>query len=508
MEKIRENYRNRLFRIQRELDAVSSSYCVAKWQQVTIHLATGQTHSCHHPTTHKIPVAELENNPSALHNTGFKKSLRKMMLNGKRPSECDYCWRAEDAPGDHFSDRIKKSADPQWGEPYLKENSTMPWDADVIPAYVEVSFSNVCNFGCGYCSPEISSTLMQTVKTHGPIQLSKTVDQDLSWLQSIDRMPIPNRQHNPYIEAWWKWWPELYPKLKVFRITGGEPLLSKETFRTLDWIIENPNPNLELAINTNLGVDQDILDKFFAKCQQIKRENKVKKLKIFTSCDTWGKQAEYIRVGLNYKKWYYNLWKMTLLYPEIDVTIMCTFNLLSIPNFKKFLSDILAIRKAATTATKANSIRGVNLDFPYLRHPRYLSALIADEYFTHIITDCVNFIEKNSSKFDLVDYPDGFYPHELDNLQRILNIVKAENPDSIDNITARHDFYLFVNQHDKRIGKNFLEIFPEFQSYYNRCRREYEISQLAKNLSVEKPVEAFESADDNILASEENGKDQ
>jgi hypothetical protein len=66
-----------LNKVKQQLDAVSSSYCVAKWQQVTIHLATGQTHSCHHPATHHIPVEEIIANPSALHNTKFKKEQRK-----------------------------------------------------------------------------------------------------------------------------------------------------------------------------------------------------------------------------------------------------------------------------------------------------------------------------------------------------------------------------------------------------------------------------------------------
>jgi hypothetical protein len=481
---IREEYRDRMIRIHKELDKVSPTYCVAKWQQVTIHLATGQTHSCHHPTTHKIPVEEVSVNPSALHNTKFKKEQRKLMLEGERPSECDYCWRAEDAPGDHFSDRIKKSSDTHWAEPHIVSSAKMPWDADVIPSYVEVSFSNVCNFGCAYCSPEISSTLMQTVKRHGPIKLSQRTEQDLSWLVNSDRMPIPNKDHNPYVEAWWAWWPTLYPNLRTFRITGGEPLLSKETFRTLDWIIANPNPELDLAINTNLGVDQAVLDKFFAKCQQIKDGGMVKRLQIFTSCDTWGEQAEYIRAGLDYKKWYYNLWNLSLRYPTLDVTIMCTFNILSIPRFKNFLNDILAIRRSATVENKENGIRGVNLDFPYLRHPRHLSALIADEYMISVLEDSVKWAEKNRATFLEVDYHDGFYPHEIDNLKRLLNVIRAENPQSKDNVISRHDFYLYVNQHDTRNGTEFARVFPELVAFYNRCKNEHEASVAAKNLAV------------------------
>ena len=49
---------------------------------------------------------------------------------------------------------------------------------------------------------------------------------------------------------------DLYRDLHTFRITGGEPLLAKDTWKVLDYIIEEPNPNkkLNLEINSNLGV--------------------------------------------------------------------------------------------------------------------------------------------------------------------------------------------------------------------------------------------------------------
>ena len=50
---------------KQKLDAVSNSFCLAKWYQVTLHLQNGHTHSCHHPGTHKVPLQELENNPTA-----------------------------------------------------------------------------------------------------------------------------------------------------------------------------------------------------------------------------------------------------------------------------------------------------------------------------------------------------------------------------------------------------------------------------------------------------------
>ena len=63
--------------VKSKLDGVGCGFCLAKWSQVTIHLDKGLTHSCHHPSPHKIPLRELKNNPSALHNTRFKKKKRR-----------------------------------------------------------------------------------------------------------------------------------------------------------------------------------------------------------------------------------------------------------------------------------------------------------------------------------------------------------------------------------------------------------------------------------------------
>ena len=67
---------NQYAEVRKELNKTGCGMCLAKWTQVTLHLATGMTHSCHHPVPHKIPLAELKRNPSALHNTRYKKEKR------------------------------------------------------------------------------------------------------------------------------------------------------------------------------------------------------------------------------------------------------------------------------------------------------------------------------------------------------------------------------------------------------------------------------------------------
>jgi len=447
-----------------QLNAISPSFCAAKWQQVTLHLQTGHTHSCHHPRTHKIPLDELLANPSALHNTNFKKLQRKKMLEGVRPNECDYCWRIEDGPGDGLSDRIYKSSD-DWAIPHIDAIKEMPWDNDVVPSYLEVSFSSVCNFKCSYCTPQVSSKWMEEIEKFGPYPTS-TKFGDIEWLRQSDAMPIPHKDENPYVDAFWKWWPDIYTKLEHFRITGGEPLLTKDTFKVLDYVIDNPNPNLRLSINTNMCPPDGLLDKFIEKIKIICGEKKVKQLNIFTSAEAHGKQAEYIRHGLDYNKWLSNIRKVLSEVPNCTFTIMSTYNLLSVTTYKEFMKDILQIKLDFSRFDRPDS--PIILDVPYLRYPTHQAIFVMPEKFLPIVYDQVTFIHQhieNSLWFGTASK--GFYQWEADKFKRIYELVcKVKDVEAVNQ--NQKDFIKFVDEHDRRRGTNFLETFPEMEEEYRK----------------------------------------
>jgi hypothetical protein len=153
---------------------------------------------------------------------------------------------------------------------------------------------------------------------------------------------------------------------------------------------------------------------------------------------------------------------------------MVTFNLLSIPRFELFLRDILAIRQAAVTEVSGSGLRGVILDFPYLRYPRYLSALIADKNIIVKLANCVNFMKRNIATYLDVNYQNGFYPHEVESLERVFNVALAEWDLSRDNIQARDDFYLYIKETDRRNGTDFTKVFPEIAYFYQNAGRYYE----------------------------------
>jgi pyruvate-formate lyase-activating enzyme len=419
-----------------------------------LYLQNGYNHSCHHPAPHKIPVDEVLENPAALHNSKFKKSQRKLMLNGERPGECDYCWNIEDLDKSYFSDRHYKSAD-YWAWDRLDEIANSDPNSNVNPSYLEVSFSNACNFKCVYCSPEISSKWLEEIQQHGPYPTTHS-KHDLTWLKQVERYPYKHSDDNPYVDAFWQWFPEAIKSLKVFRITGGEPLMSKDLWKVFEYLKNNPQTNLELAINTNLCVDDKLTDRFISCVNEIK--NSVKKIDIYTSLESVGPQAEYARYGLDYAKWSSNI-RRVLNSTECNVAIMTTINVLSLPTFIEFIDAVMELR---TEFNKDFAVNRIPLSINYLRWPPHLQVHILDledrrQYANAILTHCEKWL-----KFYKKEKYARLYLEEWDQIKRFCDYL--EQGETL--VQERTDFSIFIKEIDSRRDTNFLQIFAELEKYY------------------------------------------
>jgi organic radical activating enzyme len=444
-------------KVKKELGEVSSSFCLAKWKQVTVHLQTGHTHSCHHPMIHKIPLKELENNSSALHNTNQKKLARKQMLEGERPSECEYCWKIEDSNPENFSDRITKSAD-HWAYPFFQEVAKAPWDSNINPSYFEVSFGNECNFKCAYCHPQISSAIMAEIIKLGPTKLRPDISIEL--MKENGFFPYGKDEENPYVNAFWKWWPELKNTLDVFRITGGEPLLNPNTFRFLDSVIAEPMPNLNLAINSNLGISDHHFDQFLEKIKIIVTEKKVKSFQLYTSVDTYGKNAEFVRFGLNYDQYMKNVRKFLEAIPEVDLIFMSTYNALSVINYDKYLLEVLDLKKLYMNGNRTR----VYLDTPYLKDPQHLSCYVLDHSFIKYMYRDLEFMKKQNSENGL------FSEYEIAKFKRIIDWVESLEESDHRN-GHRKNFAFFVQEYEQRKNIKFADYCPEYKPFLEKCQK-------------------------------------
>jgi MoaA/NifB/PqqE/SkfB family radical SAM enzyme len=427
--------------------------CYAKWKQVSLHLTTGMTNSCYHPPLHEIDAGLLESNPSALHNTPHKKEQRRIMLRNERPAECQYCWNMEDLG--ELSDRHYRSGEP-WAAIDLDQ---LTGDEDVIPSYVEVNFSNVCNLACSYCSPQFSSTWMDDANRHGAYSTSN-LHNDPAYFQGR-RRPIPVREHNPYLDAFWSWWPTLYPKLRHFRMTGGEPLLDKNTYRVFDYVLAAPHPELHLNVTSNFSVPGEIFNRYLDYVKRLSASN-IEHFMQYVSLDTgdW-EQAAYIRRGLIPSQFMVNVNQYLEEVPNRNsLTFIVTLNNLSVSGLDQLLDYILELR-----SRYSHTYQRVWFDTPVLRNPSWQSLQILPESYQHRMQQHIDFMRQNLM-------PDnsfvGFKDYEIQRMERALAWM-SEPQDSERLKRDRADFYRFFNEYDQRSYQQFLKVFPEMKSFWQEC---------------------------------------
>ena len=434
------------------LDTKSASFCGAKWYNATIWLGSGMTTSCHHPLPHKINLDEIKTNPSAIHNTRQKKEQRRQMQCGERPAGCEYCWKIEDIGRDAISDRVYKS------KIFTNEDLDKAFNGDhnenVNLKTLEIAFDRTCNFACTYCNPAFSSTWANNIKRQGPYTGLTSDGRNHYTHSHKSAEPYEKDETNPYVEAFYKWWEtDLHKSLDELRITGGEPMMSPNLWRLLDWIEtqgDKMNPHMRIAINSNLGAKQSIIDRF---------KNKLKNFKnfhLYTSCEATFKQAEYIRDGLNYSEWFGNVLNMMSDKVPSEIHNMATINALCLETLPEFLEKIIWFKNASKVYGPK-----INYTLNILRFPSFQSPLVLpDDLRNKFKQDLVKFLNTNEKHLEHMER------NQTQRLIDYLDVVKTPHAGAAEQSKLQKDFKLFYSQYDKRTGKDFEKTFPIIGEWY------------------------------------------
>ena len=447
-------------------DKLGPALCLAKWQQVSLHLTTGMTNSCYHPPLHEIDPAPLAANPSALHNTAYKKQQRVIMLKQERPSECSYCWSAED--NGQLSDRHYRSGEP-WAAEHFDTIVNSTGLEDATPSYVEVNFSHGCNLACSYCSPQYSTEWSKDIAKFGAYPTSN-LHNDPSYFEGR-RKPIPVRAENPYVEAFWQWWPELYGSLKHFRMTGGEPLMDKNTYRVFDYILALPKSDLHVDVTSNFSVEPDLFDKYLDKVKQLCEGERIEHFMQYVSLDSGDSvQSAYIRRGLGpHRVSSYVHRYLTHIPYRNSLTYIITMSNLNILGLKQLLQTILDQRELYS-----ETYQRVWFDTPLLRSPTWQSLQILPSSYYAVMEDVIAYMKDNLMPNDSFV---GFKDYEIQRMERNLLWMKDGSKLDPKYVTLqRADFYRFFSEYDKRDeymqtgNPGFLAAFPQMKEFWNECK--------------------------------------
>lgn len=447
-----KDYRDRV------INSKSPSFCAAKWLNSTIWLNNGTTASCHHPPAHNIidtskgeTIEFLKKNPSMIHNTTHKKEMRSLMLEGKRPSECQYCWKIEDISNNEISDRVFKTV--IYDETDIDKCVTEYKDVNNSPLKtLEIAFDANCNFACSYCNSNFSTTWQSDIHTKGSyINLisdgGSVYSQDGTWAKLYKK-----DEQNPYVESFWQWWPELSKTLGELRITGGEATMSPDFWKLIDWWkINGHDLDMQFAVNSNLGIKDSLLQKL------IDSTHYFNKFSLYSSCETTGLQAEYIRDGLNWSDWKIAVERIITEGKIIDFNVMMTINSLCLFGITDFLDYCHELKQKHG---RQYGVCSLNI----LRFPSFMSAStlplsIRQERANHI----ENWLDKYNNDILMHDF-------EKDSIKRLINYLREINEphDSSSSLRTRElDFKSFFLQYDERRNKDFTKTFPELKDWFN-----------------------------------------
>ena len=431
---------------ERVLDTKSNSFCGAKWYYATVWLNTGQTTACHHPLPHQVDAEAVLQNPKLLSNTPQKKKERAEMQKGIQCNGCDYCWRVENLNADKISDRVYKSV--LYTDDELQKAFESDPEDDFDLRYLELSFDRTCNFACSYCNPAFSTTWAKDIKTNkGYTDIGPNGHDHYG--HPHDNASRFDEDNNPYVKAFFKWWEsDLKRTLTHLRLTGGEPLMSKHTWKLLDLMALGDSNVSYFAINTNLNSKESLIEKLIQKAKTIRG------LHIYSSNESMGEKAEYIRDGLNWNMWVKNFNKIAESKSFSSMHSMCTIGALSLEGLVNYLDWCLEIKQ------KANSSDAVTFTLNILRFPNFQSCLILPHELRQRFADeLTNWLSQNRNSHLL-------HAMEVEQVERLIEYLKNESNQIKDRDKVVKWFKNYFVQYDKRRGKNFEKTFPIIGEWY------------------------------------------
>ena len=407
--------------------------CQLKWNHSTVFLTMGTTASCHRVTHDPY---EFKDNKMNFHNIKTKLEARIKMLKGEWPGRgCEHCKSTEDAGG--HSDRMSHLNMQGVTAPKELEKDTTA--VDVTPTQLEIYFSNTCNLKCIYCNSKFSSTIDNENRIHGQFDYGFEDNTGGAPIRIYGKIEInPNIKEDT--DKLFAWLEGHIHELNKVMILGGEPFLQKETERMVELLERTSNSNLTLVVFSNLTVDTYRVQKWLARMWRLVEQGKLNNLQVVGSLDCWGPQAEYVRNGLDLKKYMENfefILNKTRITPSINSALMA-LTIPTLPDLIKQMNTWSKIREVYWSGMKAGD------------HMRpYLNPTIFGKDIVPLgLQKAVDIFETHG---------DAIKEAQLNNLIGI----KTECEKSAPNLWDQKMLRVYVEELDRRRGLDYKKLFPE-----------------------------------------------
>ena len=298
---------------QKELLTDSPVFCMAPWTHLHV-WPDGKAFSCC-VTPMDMPLGTTQGASLAqIWNSERQRELRLNMLSGKPSPGCTRCYEIEDSGGESYRHGINRS----YGHHFPLVQETQP-DGTVQTlnlALMDFRFSNLCNFKCRTCGPQLSSGWHGDIKALGRPVTGSPV--------------IAISEHSPHV------WEELVghlERVESIYFAGGEPMLMREHWDVLDWLIAHGRTEVRLRYNTNFS------SLGHGRHDAVERWRHFPNVTVCASLDGKGARGEYLRKGQRWDRTERNRERLRREAPHVKFLLHPTISLMNILHIPDFHRD-------------------------------------------------------------------------------------------------------------------------------------------------------------------------
>lgn len=285
-------------------------YCLMPW----IHFHVGNGGVAKACCVANIPYGNIDNeNLDEIWNGVAINKIRAKFLKGETDKRCANCHQLE-ATG---AKSIRQETFEKFGHIVVEEKEVK------LPIYFDIRFSNVCNFRCRTCWHGASSKWFADAKALGTNIGQQAI---LKNIKDVDA----------FIE---KMEPALL-NAEEFYFAGGEPLVTKEHYVLLEWLIKNNATGARLRYNTNfskLG---------FQQYDALKMWEHFPEVELLASIDGSASLGEYIRKEMKWQEIVDNREHIRRL-PHIQFKISPTVSVLNVGHLPDLYEQCLELNMIA-----------------------------------------------------------------------------------------------------------------------------------------------------------------
>lgn len=292
-----------------------------------------------HTSDLKVNLDSIQEHGSDAMNEPYWTQLRKDMLDGVKRKECSKCHVQEETKIDDRGS-MRQFLSNRYSLVINKETATEKFDK---VRYIEMSVDNICNLQCKMCDSKFSSKLQLRDKFLGN-KTHKKLEPSFKKFDNID-----------------------LSELTYVKILGGEPFMSPNFVKFIDYISSRGNPAnifIEIATNGTKIPNKDV----------VKKLNRFRHLHLIVSLDSFNKSNDYQRFGSSYLETFKHVLEYEKIFKSKSIKFHCVVS-------------VLTANSLANTFSIISDKHNYYMSVDFVRYPEHLSLLYAPPELVSWVVD-------------------------------------------------------------------------------------------------------------------------